>query len=121
MKTYRIILANQPHLLHEMLKLVLEKVPGLEIVGETQHLDEIIDLIEKTHPDWVIASLPPSEEIPQNLIESLEKGTILAVLAISDDAKRFKVKWPNRPEAIFYGSSLEEMLSVLHEQTVLKT
>jgi DNA-binding NarL/FixJ family response regulator len=121
METYRIVLATQAHLLHGMLKQVLEKAPGLEVVGETEQTDEIIDLVEKIHPNWVIVSLPPNDEIPQSLIELLTKEPMMAVMAISDDATRFKVKWPDQPEAIFAGVSLETMISILNEQTILKT
>ena len=121
METYRIVLATQTHLLHEMLKLVMDKAPGLEIVGETEQIDEISDLVEKTHPNWIIVSLPPNNGIPQSLIELLNKEPMMAVLAISDDAARFKVKWPDQPEAIFDGVSLETMISILNKQTVMKT
>ena len=121
METYQIVLATQTHLLHEMLKLVLEKAPGLEIVGETEQIDEVFDLVEKTHPNWIIVSLPPNGEIPQIINKLLDKETVMAVMAISDDAARFKVKWPDQPEAIFDGVSLETMISILNEQTVMKT
>jgi hypothetical protein len=99
----------------------VEKAPGLEIVGETEQIDEISDLVEKTHPNWVIGSLPPNDEIPQSLIELLNIEPMMAVMAISDDAERFKVKWPDQPEAIFAGTSLETMISILNEQTIMKT
>ena len=120
MSSYRIVLANQTPLLRGMLHIVIEKDPDLEIVGETEHLGDIYKLVDNYHPHWVIISLPPNEEIPQFLDEMLIEETPLAILAISDDAARIKVKWIDQPEATFFGWSLDDLVSILHNKTTEK-
>lgn len=58
MSTKRIILANNSRLLREMLRHVLGKADGLEVVQESPGDEEIPSAIEKFDPEWVILSLP---------------------------------------------------------------
>ena len=55
-KTFRILMANQPKLMRELLVEMLEEESWIEIVGEVPHESEIRELVQKTAPDLVVVT-----------------------------------------------------------------
>ncbi len=62
MSTKRVILANGPRLLREMLHRVINKAEHLEVVQEVLHHEELPAAIERFNPEWVILSSPDNHK-----------------------------------------------------------
>jgi DNA-binding NarL/FixJ family response regulator len=50
-KTFRVLMANQPKVMRELLAEMLADEPWIEIVGEVSQEAEIPQLVQKTAPD----------------------------------------------------------------------
>ncbi|GGN45125.1 response regulator transcription factor [Streptomyces fuscichromogenes] len=50
----RVVIADEQSLLRESLCALLDTEPGVEIVGQTGHADELLPLVARTRPDLVV-------------------------------------------------------------------
>jgi hypothetical protein len=122
----RIILANQPRLLREMIKRVILKSGELQLVGEIAHranLNEIEEIIEQTGAQWIVLTLSADGEISEETKTLLVNHPTLSVLAVAMDGSQFKVLWtdPQLTEKDLSSVSLAELVDVLHERDLGKT
>lgn len=117
METHRIVLANESRLLRKMLKHVIEKSPALDIVGETQKLSEVDELVKNNDAHWVIVTLPSEGQIPQKLDHLLFSNSAISILAISNRGGKAKIRWVDLHEESYLDWSLQEMLHLLQEKT----
>ncbi len=53
----RVLVANQPRLMRELVLATIADQPDIEVVGETQDEAEITELVERTRPDVLIIGL----------------------------------------------------------------
>lgn len=121
----RIILANQPRLLREMLKRVILQSRELKLVGEIAHsvnLNEIEEIIEQTDAQWIVLTLSADGQISEETEMLLVNHPTLSVLAVAMDGSQFKVLWtdPQLTERDLSSVSLTELVDVLHERTLGK-
>jgi DNA-binding NarL/FixJ family response regulator len=56
MSTKRVILADGPRLLREMLRHVIDKADHLEVVQEVADQEQVASAIEEFQPEWVIVT-----------------------------------------------------------------
>ena len=56
-KTYRIVLVDDHVLIRHGIKNILNKVPGLQVVGEVSNGEELLKMIEKNIPDMLILDI----------------------------------------------------------------
>ncbi len=113
MESFRIVLATDSRLLRGMLKRVIEKKPGLELVGETGQLSMAVEIAVDQDADWVIMSLSPDEKIPPVADDLLFDNPAIAVMAISDNGQAFRIKWFEFHETAYRDWTLDEMLDML--------
>jgi chemotaxis response regulator CheB len=113
MENFRIVLATDSRLLRGMLRRVIEKKPGLELVGVTDQLSMAVEIAADQDADWVIMSLSPDEKIPPVADDLLLDKPAIAVMAISDNGQAFRVKWFEIHETAYRDWSLDEMLDML--------
>lgn len=113
MEIFRIVLATDARLLRGMLRRVIEKKPGLELVGETKQLATAVEIATEQDADWVIMSLSPDEQIPPVADEVLLEKPAIAIMAISDNGQAFRVKWFEYNEITYRDWTLDEMLAML--------
>jgi len=86
----RILVANRPKLMRELLLGTLEDQPWIEIVGEVSDDSEILDQVHRTSPDLlVIATDEPGKRpvICDSLLHELPGLRIIAV----DPSKNYSV------------------------------
>ncbi len=96
MKTIRVLVANQPRLMRELVLATISEQPDIEIVGEIRENGEIEQAVEQTQPDFLIVALEESDRLPENCRTLLEKYPHMKILAIA----------PDRNTTIFYWASL---------------
>ncbi len=93
----RVVVANRPRLMRE---LVLETIighPDIEIVAEIQNEDEISQVVNGTHPDFLIIALDESDQRPSICDDLLRSYPRMKILALA----------PERNSSIFFWASFD--------------
>ena len=70
MNPIRVLVANRPRLIRELLMATISDQPDIEIVGEIQQEAELEYAVEETRPDFLIVALERSNSLP-NVCESI--------------------------------------------------
>jgi chemotaxis response regulator CheB len=52
-----VLVANRPRLMREMVLAIIMDEPDIEVVGETESESQIIELVERTRPDFLIIGM----------------------------------------------------------------
>ena len=95
-RTIRVVVANEPRLMRELVLETIAGQPDIEIVSEVQNRADITRVVEDVQPDFLIIELTESEScllLYSKLLQQFPKMKILA-LSLDGDSK------------IFYGPSL---------------
>jgi chemotaxis response regulator CheB len=82
-KTFRILMANQPKLMRELLVEMLEEESWIEIVGEVPHESEIRELVQKTAPDLLVVTADKPGRRPAICDELLREFPALRIIAVA--------------------------------------
>ena len=64
MQKIRVLVANRPRLMKDLVLATIGDQPDIEVVGETQNEAEITELVERTRPDYLIIALENPEVRP---------------------------------------------------------
>jgi DNA-binding NarL/FixJ family response regulator len=109
----RVVVANRPRLMHELVVATIGDQPDIEVVGETQNDAEITELVDKIRPDFLIIALDDPDSRPGLCGFLLGRYPRMKVLAIA----------PHRNEAMFYWAFVDiRSASVqVSEQAILNT
>jgi len=115
-QSQRIVLANQPRLLREMLGRVFSMTPGLQVVAEVDDPNYLSEIIDQVQVNWLIVTLGSDGAPPQ--ISNRPKGSsVFSLMAISPDGKQIEVHTTttdgNLQSYILYDISLAVLLSIL--------
>ena len=97
MKNIRVLVANRPRLMRELVLATVGDQPDIEIVGEIQDEMDIEDAIATTRPDFLIVALEKSNRLSVICDLVLQNHPQLKVIAIA----------PDRNSTMFYWASLE--------------
>jgi len=117
MENIRVVLGNQTVLLQDLMHRSIDKVQGLEIVGETRDIEELPEMVEDQKAHWVIISLPFDENIPEVFDDLVDLTDDLSLMAISDRGDRVKIRRIEVQEESIQEFSLEDLSSVLRGET----
>jgi hypothetical protein len=112
-KTKRILLANGSRLLRDVVKRVIEKSDGLEVVGEIAEFGRLAVAIETTKPDWVIYFLSPGSTLPAFIETLMNKNPSMRILEIFVNGGQVKIEWLGLREKQLDNSSLESLTDLL--------
>lgn len=96
MNAIRVLVANKPRLMRELVLATISDQPDIEIVGQIQDEAEIEQAVVEKRPDYLIVSLEDSDRLPQSCRILLERYPHLRLIAIA----------PNRESTICYWASL---------------
>jgi chemotaxis response regulator CheB len=116
MKIRRILLLTEPRLLREMVERVIDKAPGLQVVGEVDNMDNLIPMIEETGTDWLVVFLAPDERLPVGVQDVLTSHPSVRVLAIASDGSQIEMNWLEFHAKALDRLNLDELLSVLSNE-----
>ena len=120
MQKVKVLVANRPRLMQDLVLATIGDQPDIEIVGETENDGEITELVERTRPDYLILALEEPETRPGLRGFLLGRYPHMKILAVA----------PERNSGIFYWafvdirsqrveSSEQGILSVLRNRTEL--
>jgi hypothetical protein len=113
MQPHKIIMVDGSRFLREMLKRVIAKTPGLQLVDEISDLAMLSSAIERTGAQWMVVSYPPNGKVPEAIETSLAAHPSVRVLALATDGSQVKMKWVESREKILDDLSLDELIAIL--------
>jgi DNA-binding NarL/FixJ family response regulator len=93
----RVLVANQPRLMRELVAQLISEQPDIEIVAEIQNEDEIEQAVESAHPDFIIIALGESNRCPRFCYSLLQNHPETKILALA----------PERNHSVFFWASLD--------------
>lgn len=96
MSPIRVLVANRPRLIRELVMATISDQPDIEIVGEIERESEIMSAVEQSRPDFLIVALDKSQRLPTFCEAILQEHPQIKVIAIS----------PDRNSTVFYWASL---------------
>ncbi len=82
-KTFRVLMANQPKLMRELLVEMLEEESWIQIVGEVTDQAEIRELVLKTTPDLLVVTAEKPGKRPAICDELLREFPSLRIIAVA--------------------------------------
>ena len=97
MKNIRVLVANRPRLMRELVLATVGDQPDIDIVGEIKDETNIEAAIASTQPDFLIVALEKSNRLSRICDLVLQQYPHLKVIAIA----------PDRNSTVFYWASLE--------------
>jgi len=83
LKTFRILVANQPKLMRELLVETLAEESWIEIVGQVGKEAEIRELVQKTAPDLLVVTADKPGKRPAICDELLREYPTLRIIAVA--------------------------------------
>jgi chemotaxis response regulator CheB len=97
MKPIRVLVANRPRLMRELMVATISEQPDIEIVGEVEDESRLVSEVDKTRPDFLIVALEEFNELPVVCRSILQSYPQMKVIAVSSD----------RNSSMFYWASLQ--------------
>ncbi len=97
MNKIRVLVANRPRLMRELILAIISDQPDIEIIGELQNDIEILDIVEQKRPDVLIIDLEDSDERPVICDLVLDRHPHMKILALA----------PERNTSILFWASLD--------------
>jgi len=115
----RVLVANQPRLMRELVLETIADQPDIEVVGELQDDSEIPDAVERTHPDFVIVALRGEGGRPAVCDQLLHRHPEIRILALAQDRNSSIYYWASLDiHAKAVEASQEGVLKALRSQTL---
>src|SRR5713226_8594719 len=96
-KAIRVLVANRPRLMRELILTTFADQPDFEIVGEVAEESEIFESVKRTLPNFVVIALDQSGKRPRICDELLREHPEVRVIAVA----------PERNFVVYYWASFE--------------
>lgn len=93
MKRVRVLVANRPRLMREMVITTITDQPDIEIVGEVTKESDLNDMVEETLPDVLIVSLEEPEKPLGKCGFLLGRYPRMRILALAPEENRGVYFW----------------------------
>jgi chemotaxis response regulator CheB len=93
----RVMVANHPRLMRELIVQAIIEQPDIEVVGEVKSEGEIVGAVEGTHPDVLIIGLDESNRRPPLCDTLIRRYPEMKILAVA----------PERNCSVFYWGSFD--------------
>jgi DNA-binding NarL/FixJ family response regulator len=96
-RNVRVLVANRPRLMRELVLATLFDQPDIEVVGEVENEADILKVVEEKRPDYLIVSLDKRRSRPPVCDVLLSKYPNMKILALA----------PEENSSVFYWASLD--------------
>lgn len=93
MKRVRVLVANRPRLMRELVLAVIADQPDIEVIGELQNEDGLADAIEEARPDILILALDDASERIAQCGFLLGRYPQMKILALAPEKNRGVFYW----------------------------
>lgn len=92
-KKTRVLVANKPKLMRQVILATFADQPGIEVVGEVADESEIFDQVAATLPDLLVVALDEDEERPAICDRVLREFPGLRIIAVASRKDRTLCYW----------------------------
>lgn len=117
-KTTRVLVANRPKLMREVILATLADQLDIEIVGEVSDENEILNQVHTTLPDLLVIALEEGEERPAICDRVLREHPDLGIIAVASRKDRTLYYWASFDiHCADIETSAAGFLSVIHHRT----
>src|SRR5215471_3375909 len=114
----RVLVANHPKLMREIVIEACSGQPDIEIIGEVAEDRDIPSKVEETQPDFLFVSLEDPEKRPHVCDEILRMHPRLRVIAVGASSNRSVKYWASfRIHRQVIEASEEALLNVIREDS----
>jgi chemotaxis response regulator CheB len=96
-RNVRVLVANRPRLMRELVLAILFDQPDIEVVGQVEDEADILSAVEEKSPDYLIVGLGDPGARPSVCDALLSKFPDMKILALA----------PERNSSVFYWASLD--------------
>jgi AmiR/NasT family two-component response regulator len=99
----KVLVANRPRLMRELVMATISDQPDIEIVGVLEDETSIMEMVEQSHPEFLIIALDHSDERPHicdALLDRFPRMRILALAAERDSSISYWVSLDIRSSRI---------------------
>jgi DNA-binding NarL/FixJ family response regulator len=110
----RIILANDTHFFRDAFRRVIEKKSNLQVAAEVKDLADLPSVVQETHPDWIIISLPTDGNVAEPIEQILIDHPYIHIIAVAKDGSRIRVEWMEHREQEVENLSLDDFIDLLN-------
>ena len=93
MKRVRVLVANRPRLMREMVLATIADQPDIEVVGDIEDTSNISEIIEEVLPDVLILALENPEKRPGECGFLLGRYPHMKILALAPEQNRGVFYW----------------------------
>jgi chemotaxis response regulator CheB len=115
-KVTRVLVANRPKLMREVILTALADQPGVEIVGEVSDESEILLQVQATLPDLLVIALDENELRPPICDQVLREHPELRIIAVASRKNRTLYFWASFDiHCTDIETSLAGIMSVVHQ------
>jgi AmiR/NasT family two-component response regulator len=94
-KRVRVLVANSPRLMRELVLAVLADQPDIEVIGEVQDESELAETIEEAQPDVLILALDDSDSHITQCGFLVGRYPQMRILALAPEQNRGLFYWAN--------------------------
>ena len=114
--TTRVLVANRPKLMREVILTALADQPGVEIVGEVSDESDILPQVRATLPDLLVVALDENELRPPICDQVLREHPELRIIAVAWRKNRTLYFWASFDiHCTDIETSLAGIMSVVHQ------
>jgi chemotaxis response regulator CheB len=92
-KSIRVLVANHPRLMRDIVLTTFADQPDIEIVGEVADESEISETVKKTSPDFVVIALDHPGRRPQICDVLLREHPAVHVIAVAQEINYIVCYW----------------------------
>lgn len=117
MRRVRVLVANRPRLMRELVLEVIADQPDIEVIGEIQDENDLAEAVEQAEPDVLILALDGGDKRAAQCGFLLGRHPQMRILALAPEQNRGLLYWAVvdvRAETLV--SSEEGILSALRER-----
>jgi DNA-binding NarL/FixJ family response regulator len=111
MEKIRVLVANRPRLMRDLVLATISDQPDIEVLGEIADDSRIAQVVAESHPHFVIIALDRPDERPPICDYLLEHHPLVKVLAVA----------PEQNSSIFFWSDIHSTAVESSEEGILNT
>lgn len=93
MRKIRVLVANRPRLMRDLVLATVSDQPDIEVLGALEDESEIAQVVAETQPDFVIVGLDKGHERPAICDYLLSHHPLVKVLAVAADEDNSVFFW----------------------------
>lgn len=93
MEKIRVLVANRPRLMRELVLATISDQPDIEVVGEIRDEAEITSAVEEAQPDFVIMALGKLDERPALCTDLMGRFPHLRIVALAPERNSSIFVW----------------------------